>query len=484
MCAYVWGRHRALALGLAALSWLGLPSAVLASPGCDAVQSGAFNLFVPAGDGVASTPAYAFAAGDTLTFQIARVTSPGSDGAYLSLYDAGNPAIPLLHAPGDAPSETASFVVPPPDKQLYLTLGSYGSSIGVVVSCSSGNGSTGTSDSDKLRSVQVQGTRIVAQTSGAAISGAVDQAVGAALDGGSSSGTGGGGVTGTAPSNLGGPSPGERSNLGMGPSTAALYRGHRSGNWNAWLQLRYSQTERGDASTGFDGTQFNGTFGIDRRVASGVVVGVLGGFERFGYDFASLTGHLRGNGATGGAYLGWRLAPALRFDALAAYSRIDYSATAGTAAGSFEGNRWVLSAGLTGTQKLGAFTVEHSARLHGVWERQASYVDSLGTAQNDNAFHVGRASFGTRVSHLWQWAPGFNVSPYAGLYADWRFSSEAVVPAGTDVLSFRDGWSARAVGGLGLLLSEDAAITVGGEWAGLGTDTRQRALTVRGSLRF
>jgi hypothetical protein len=112
---------------------------------------------------------------------------------------------------------------------------------------------------------------------------------------------------------------------------------------------------------------------------------VVVGYENFKYDVASLAGTLKGNGETIGGYVARRFGN-LRFDAALGWSNVDYNATAGTAAGSFTGSRWLGSTGLTGDYKLDAYTIEPSAKVYVLWERQTAWTDSLGTAQDGRDF--------------------------------------------------------------------------------------------------
>ncbi|WP_163473701.1 autotransporter domain-containing protein, partial [Klebsiella michiganensis] len=78
-------------------------------------------------------------------------------------------------------------------------------------------------------------------------------------------------------------------------------------------------------------------------------VGVMGGFESFDFTSQSLSGRLKGQGLTAGAYLGWQVMQGIRFDAALAHSWLDYEGQAGTASGAFAGRRLLASAGITGT---------------------------------------------------------------------------------------------------------------------------------------
>src|ERR1700760_2879512 len=103
------------------------------------------------------------------------------------------------------------------------------------------------------------------------------------------------------------------------------------------------------------------------------LVGVLGGYETFNYTEQDINGKLTGEGWTVGSYLGWRITPTLRYDAAVAYSGIGYDGTAGAAQGNFNGQRWLISTGLTGNYRAMGFDIEPSAKVYALWEQEGAY---------------------------------------------------------------------------------------------------------------
>ena len=168
-----------------------------------------------------------------------------------------------------------------------------------------------------------------------------------------------------------------------------------------------------------------------------------------------------------GGYLGWRIWPGVRFDAAVGRSGVSYSGVSGTAAASFPGNRWLASAGLTGMYRMPWLEIEPSAKVYAIWERDSSYIDSLGTLQPENTFSSGRASTGVKVAYPMIWGAMATLSPYVGLYADYYFSSDnaaLLLPT-----QFVQGWAARTTAGLSYNVAGGARILVGGEVGGLGS---------------
>ena len=238
------------------------------------------------------------------------------------------------------------------------------------------------------------------------------------------------------------------------------------------------------------GHQVNGLLGLTRRLLPNFLIGVVGGYEYFDYRSDTLNGRLKGDGWTIGSYLGWKFAAGLRFDAAVAYSGLGYDGTAGTATGKFNGDRWLVSGGLTGSTEAYGFYVEPSARVYALWEQQNAYTDSLGTPQAERSFFTGRASTGFNVAYPWLFDAALTISPYAGIYADYYFTGDdaaAVTLAGGGTLTstpFIDGWSARATGGLAARFGNGAAVAFGAELGGIGSNVQIWSFRGRGSVPF
>ena len=262
--------------------------------------------------------------------------------------------------------------------------------------------------------------------------------------------------------------------------------------WLAWADVRTSGIEPWGAAgaTPLYGIQFNALMGLTHKLSSNLLVGVLGGYEIFDYRYDALNGRLKGDGWTVGSYLGWKFLPGLRFDAASAYSVIGYDGVAGTALGTFSGNRWLVSSGLTGTYKANGFEIEPSAKIYALWERENAYTDSLGTAQAESTFTTGRASGGVKLIYPFAWTSSVGFAPYVGFYADYYFTGEnAAVVAQTGAvplasLPILDGWSARATGGLAARFANGAIVTFGGELGGIGSNTPIWTFRGRASVPF
>jgi hypothetical protein len=360
-------------------------------------------------------------------------------------------------------------------------------------------------DSVKLRALQLEVSKIEAQSSGQAISGAIDSAI---FDG----------FTGNAPL-ISGNESGVHFNFAAEPQqlqpttqTQKTFE-ERAGyafaglgyagdpvlkarpraapkEWLGWADVRGIGWNTNQQTGDIRGGQTNGLLGLSRKLAPDFLVGVFGGWENFDYTSQSLDGRLKGDGWTAGTYLGWRFLPGLRFDAGVARSGINYEGLAGTASGTFPGQRWLASVGLIGFYRtMPGFEIEPSLRAYALWEHENAYTDSLGTMQAERNFSSGRVSAGTKVAYPWMWSATTLVTPYAGLYADFYFNNDdGTLPVASPLLlptEFVHGWSGRVTSGLAITFGSGSQLSVGGEVGGLGSNQFTTwSVRGRGSIPF
>jgi hypothetical protein len=394
-------------------------------------------------------------------------------------------------------------------------------------------------DSVRLRALQLNVSKMVAQTSGQAISGAIDDAISESFnDGGAFLTPGSGrfrfnfsadprdddeanqaaGSSGSGARNSAFATDGSRSDSQGGRASRsridnafaaidqqmpkkAPSKWREEKDWLLWADVRGAGIDRWGTTTtagvaqatqsSLYGEQLNALIGLTYKASSNLAIGIVGGWETFSYTEQDINGRLKGDGLTTGAYLGWKIIPTMRFDAAVTYSGIGYNGTAGTAQGNFNGQRWMLSTGLTGNYQAAGFLIEPSAKVYALWEHENAYVDSLGTQQGTNDFASGRASAGLKAGYPMPWLDsGIVLTPYAGIFGDYYFNKDdapAILPgAGIALAStpLLQGWSARATGGLNARLPSGAGIGIGAELGGIGSDTRIWTLSAKAQVPF
>jgi uncharacterized repeat protein (TIGR01451 family)/outer membrane autotransporter protein len=362
-------------------------------------------------------------------------------------------------------------------------------------------------DSIKLREMQVAATQVVAQNSGQAIAGAIDDAIEEGFnDGGAMITPSASGVRFNFAADPEQPpatdTPRKESRVDDAftamasnamPTKAPPATPPAPKDWLLWADVRGSGIDRWSSSPGsaqaqLYGWQVNTLVGLTHKVTPSFLVGIVGGYETFDYSSDELDGRLKGEGWTIGSYLGWKLTSSIRFDLAVAYSGIGYDGSAGTAQGNFDGNRWMLSSGFTGDYKAYGFTVEPSAKVYALWEHENAYTDSLGTRQDDRDFSTGRASGGVKLIYPFAWSEGLALAPYVGLYGDYYFTEDDAAAIGaTDTLAstpLLNGWSARITGGVTAKLAGGSTIGLGAELGGIGSDVEIWTFRANGSVPF
>jgi hypothetical protein len=474
--------------------------------------------------------------GQAVTFT-ATVTSGGGAPDGTVTFKDGGTAIGSATLAGGMAALTISSLTP----GSHSITAVYGGSASSTASTSAvlAQAVSAPADSLKLRAMQALAAPVIAQNSGAAISGAIDAAISEGFaDSGTLATPSGSGVRfnfaadpdgkaadSTAPHSTDpfSSANGSLASTGHGFATpgnnastsrvddafsALAYaaptkappapRYVEQRDWLAWAEVRGAVLDHWGSGTGAVGTvpgasmlygsQVNFIAGLTRRLTPNFLVGVLGGYETFDYRSDALQGHLTGDGWTVGSYLGWRITQSIRFDAAVAYSGIGYDGTAGTASGSFGGDRWMVSSGLTGTYQGFGLMFEPSARIYALWEHENAYTDSLGTMQSERDFSTGRASAGVKVAYPIAWSSTVALAPYLGLYGDYYFNSDnataALAQSGLPGAVVLDGFSARAISGVTAKFANGGQIALGTEYGGIGGNASIWIYRARASVPF
>jgi len=280
-----------------------------------------------------------------------------------------------------------------------------------------------------------------------------------------------------------------------GPVKASPLRATEPKEWLGWAEISGAMLSRWTAPTApgsvaaspsIYGDQVNVTAGLTRVLTPNFLVGVLGGWETFDYRSDAIQGRLKGDGWTTGAYAGWKLSSSIRLDAGIAYSGIGFDGTAGTASGSFAGDRLLVTGGLKGNYESYGFLIEPSATIYALWEHENAYTDSLGTAQAGRDFSTGRASGGLKLAYPLAWTEAIKLSPYAGIYGDYYFNTDNISLSGgaLPVTPVFAGWSARTSVGLSAQFVNGGQFTLGGERSGLGGNFSLWTYKARASIPF
>jgi hypothetical protein len=112
--------------------------------------------------------------------------------------------------------------------------------------------------------------------------------------------------------------------------------------------------------------------------------------------------------------------------------------------------------------------VSPSARIFGLWENQQGWTDNLAAVHPERAFSNATASGGVTFSGKWVLLDDMTVTPYFGLFADYRFDTSAGIAT--------SGLEGRMRAGLKLDVSPSVALSIGGELGGMFSEQRTWSL--------
>ena len=114
----------------------------------------------------------------------------------------------------------------------------------------------------------------------------------------------------------------------------------------------------------------------------------------------------------------------------------------------------------------------------------AGFIIDCHTTDLNGAAQFWAGALGMKVERPFAAADGRTISPYVGLYGDWRFLSDDALPVGQPVANIKDGWSGRVGTGISAAAARGASVSLGGELGGLGASYKIWSGNVRGSLPF
>lgn len=235
--------------------------------------------------------------------------------------------------------------------------------------------------------------------------------------------------------------------------------------WRVWGDLRYTGWTTDARFGNTAGGQFNGVSGMSYRAGQRFLVGTFVGYEAFDQSSTTLGARLSGSGWTFGGYAAFKPTDMLRLDVTGGYTTMAFNGAAGAVTANFGGERYLLSAGLTGTHKLGAIELEPSVKLTGLWMRENAYLDSAGTAQGARNAASLRVATGFKAGYPILLDDGIILTPFLGLYANYQSTRDDI---GTAAFAL-DGWSARTTAGLSVRMGGGARISLDGDISGIGS---------------
>jgi outer membrane autotransporter protein len=224
--------------------------------------------------------------------------------------------------------------------------------------------------------------------------------------------------------------------------------------------------------------------GADYVIAPGVLIGALVQVDDTDetIDDPSLKGNIDGTGWMAGPYIGLRLADNLYFDARAAWGQSDNDidltdAALGRRTGSFDTDRWLASATLTGNEYYGAWRFTPQVSVAYGEEDYGTYSTSLNQTVSGGGASIGRVTGTMEIGYRFDGLYGSSIEPHVAVSGIWNFDSDDLYVNG--VLADTDESRARVEGGLLITTPSGVGLRAAAAYDGIGADDFE---AVSGSL--
>ncbi len=254
--------------------------------------------------------------------------------------------------------------------------------------------------------------------------------------------------------------------------------------YDVWMEGRtsYFEDDRVDArQSGYTHLFYAGA---DYRIHPAILVGALVQFDWADEKSGALGTSADGTGWMAGPYISTRLTQNLTLDARAAWGRSDNNVNPlGLYQDSFDTNRSLYSARLTGNWISRQWRFTPGATLVYFDETQHSYLDSLSIDIPEQSVKLGRLTFGPEVGYRFRLA-GADIEPFVGLKGVWDFDKDDTGTIGGFVVG-NDDWRGRAEAGAVIAAPWGLSVRAAGAYEGIGDSSLklyQGELTVSAPL--
>jgi len=234
--------------------------------------------------------------------------------------------------------------------------------------------------------------------------------------------------------------------------------------YDIWAQVHGARANTGDASS----TLWVGYAGAHKFITPDLLIGGMAQI-----DWSDESNDVAGSSAGG---TGWMIGPYMAaklsdqnlfFNARVAYgqSSNDIDMTAST--GSFDTERWLASAKVSGLFEHGNWDIRPAVSVSYFNEKQKSYTDSTATLIASQTFTLGEVRFGPTFSYDVLQDDGTTIRPRFGINGVWNFSVDNGVASQGAVLGSGD-VRARLDAGVTLINTQSWAFDISGFYDGLG----------------
>ena len=240
---------------------------------------------------------------------------------------------------------------------------------------------------------------------------------------------------------------------------------HERRRFDVWFEASFNKF---NGSAGSGGDFAIAYLGADYLVSPDLLFGALLQYDRLSSNSASENSMIEGKGWMAGPYVTARLQNNLYLDARLAWGKSsnDIRPPDADYTDSFTSTRRLANISLSGEFTQGRWTIRPNASLSYLADKQGAYTNSFGDTIPSQTVSSGQLRIGPNVSTQFLGDNGWLYEPSVTLDAIY---SHAGTSGGLDTTpSPQDGWRARLEAGLGMTLSEDAKLSLTGNYDGIG----------------
>ncbi len=189
----------------------------------------------------------------------------------------------------------------------------------------------------------------------------------------------------------------------------------RQGTWDIWTEVYGSMSSSGASDT----TLWVGYLGTHYFVSPNMIIGLLGQLDWAEETNSTLASNADGMGWMIGPYIAGRVPNQnLYYEARASWGRSDNDVSPiGTYTDSFETERWMASAKVSGSYAMGEYTIKPAASIAYFEETQESYTDTspVPLLIPSQTVSLGEVRFGPSLERAIELADGTIIRPSVGV---------------------------------------------------------------------
>lgn len=184
--------------------------------------------------------------------------------------------------------------------------------------------------------------------------------------------------------------------------------------WHGWGSPHLGWSRRNHPVVGYDGMQYGGSIGIDRRIGDRSVLGVFLHHETADFTTKPVNGSVRSHFNGIGTYGGIALSETVVIDAMILWQAGNTRLREAGTTGSYDNQRWSFAANVTGYHSVGPVQVTPSFGFDISLDRQGAFTDSLGFAYSARRIDTVALTAGLELGREFATGNGGTLTPFVG----------------------------------------------------------------------